>query len=78
VFGVPDTVLGENVAAVVALRKGSSLTRDNAGSIMNAYLEDKLAHYKRPRYYTIVNSIPRNHMGKVNKKTIIKDLNLSY
>lgn len=30
------------------------------------YLQDKLAAYKQPREYLVVDAIPRNHMGKVS------------
>ena len=33
--------------------------------ILRSFLEDRLAQYKQPREYLIVDAIPRNHMGKV-------------
>ena len=40
------------------------------------FLADKLALYKQPREIVLVDVIPRNHLGKVNKKSLAKDLNL--
>ncbi len=31
---------------------------------------DKLAYYKVPREFVVVDGIPRNSMGKVNKKQL--------
>lgn len=43
---------------------------------MDLFLTTRLAKYKSPRVYHLVASIPRNHLGKVNKKTLLKDLNI--
>jgi acyl-CoA synthetase (AMP-forming)/AMP-acid ligase II len=32
---------------------------------LRAFLHDKLAQYKQPREYVLVDAIPRNHLGKV-------------
>jgi acyl-CoA synthetase (AMP-forming)/AMP-acid ligase II len=34
--------------------------------VLRAFLHDKLAQYKQPREYVIVEAIPRNHLGKVS------------
>ena len=36
---------------------------------------EKLAPYKLPKQLVTVEEIPRNAMGKVNKKSLIKTLN---
>ena len=36
-----------------------------------------LAHYKIPRRFVIVDKIPRNALGKVNKKTLLKDISVN-
>jgi len=41
---------------------------------MRRALKDKLANYKIPQELKVVESIPRNAMGKINKKTLIKDV----
>lgn len=33
---------------------------------LRGYLQDKLAAYKQPREYVVVDAIPRNHLGKVS------------
>jgi len=46
----------------------------NVQDVLNLYLKDKLARYKQPRKYLIVDEIPRNHMGKVNKKSLLSEI----
>ncbi len=74
VLGVPDDMLGERVIAILMLRDKKKWADPPAD--LRDYLFDKLAKYKQPKEVKIVDTIPRNHMGKVNKKTILKDLSL--
>ena len=75
--------IGESVIAIIVLRNINSdsyeLTSNNNNNtkVLKQFLNDKLAHYKHPRHTVVVFEIPRNHMGKVNKKTLLKDLNIS-
>jgi long-chain acyl-CoA synthetase len=66
VAGVPHPVLGEDVAAWVVLRPGS--TADPAG--VRGYLLDRLADYKVPRQLHLVDALPRNEAGKVLKREL--------
>jgi long-chain acyl-CoA synthetase len=66
VAGVPHPVLGEDVAAWVVLRPGS--TADPAG--VRGYLLDRLADYKVPRQLHLVEALPRNEAGKVIKREL--------
>jgi malonyl-CoA/methylmalonyl-CoA synthetase len=70
VIGLPDDTLGEKVVAVIALRAGaeggSLLEHPALREALTKYLQDKLARYKQPRDYFVVEAIPRNHMGKVS------------
>jgi acyl-CoA synthetase (AMP-forming)/AMP-acid ligase II len=65
VFGVPDPVLGQRVAAVVQL----SSTAD--GSVLGDILRDtgeQLADYKVPERLLAVDRVPRNALGKVDRR----------
>lgn len=64
VIGVPDDVYGECVAAVVALKNPQQ--SDGEQQIID-FCKDRLAKYKVPRQVWLVDYIPRNAMGKVNK-----------
>lgn len=63
VIGVPDRRLGEVGMAFVVLRQGSAAT--DAGII--AWARDQMANYKVPRVVQIVDELPRNATGKVQK-----------
>jgi fatty-acyl-CoA synthase len=63
VIGAPDERWGERVVAVVALKAGTSLTLEE----LQAFGEQQLGRYKLPRELRIVEALPRNSTGKVQK-----------
>jgi malonyl-CoA/methylmalonyl-CoA synthetase len=66
VIGLADSDFGEAVTAVVVLKKGASLT----SSEIIADLKSNLASYKCPKRAIIVDELPRNTMGKVQKNVL--------
>jgi acyl-CoA synthetase (AMP-forming)/AMP-acid ligase II len=66
VIGVPDARLGEVGRAFVVARTGA--TPSEAELI--AWCKDRLAGYKVPRTVVLVDSLPRNATGKVDKKLL--------
>ncbi|HXC40192.1 MAG TPA: malonyl-CoA synthase [Burkholderiales bacterium] len=66
VIGVPDADFGEAVVAVIVPKKGSTL--DSAGII--AKMKASLANYKVPKRVHVVEELPRNTMGKVQKNKL--------
>ncbi|MEU9734785.1 long-chain fatty acid--CoA ligase [Streptomyces sp. NPDC048002] len=66
VVGVPDSRWGETVAAVITVSPGSDITLDAVRDHGAAHL----ARYKLPRRLTIVQSMPRNGSGKLDKRAI--------
>src|ERR1700710_41125 len=68
VIGVPHADFGEGVTAVVVCDKGASV---NEASVLTA-LEGRLAKFKMPKRVIVVNELPRNAMGKV-QKNILRD-----
>ena len=66
VVGIPDLTYGQVVGAVVSLKNGSTLED------LKLYCSENLAKYKTPRKFHVVESIPRNAMGKINKKELVK------
>jgi malonyl-CoA/methylmalonyl-CoA synthetase len=44
-------------------------------TILKEFLKDKLAKYKIPSLLKIVQELPKNAMGKVNKKELTKLFN---
>ena len=69
VVGVPDPVYGEVCGAVVAAAAGAEAPTLDA---LRAWAKDRLAPYKLPTLMRVVDSIPRNAMGKMNKKELVK------
>lgn len=66
VLGLPDEALGERIAAVAALKDGASLTLEE----LRTWAADSMAPYQLPQVLELVPAIPRNAMGKVNKKEL--------
>lgn len=67
VFGVPHPDFGEAVTAAVVRRTEAAGLRED--EIIHA-LRQRLAGYKLPKRVLFVNDLPRNSMGKVEKKQL--------
>ncbi len=63
VVGVPDERMGEVGYAFVIPRLNASITADE----LKAWSREKMANYKVPRYFEIVDAVPLNASGKVLK-----------
>ncbi len=63
VYGVPDERFGEQVAAAVMARPGAALDVAELAE----YVSSRLARHKVPRYWRIVDELPMNASGKVQK-----------
>ena len=67
VVGVPHQVLGEEVAAVVELRRGQTATPDE----LRAHVAERLAAFKVPEVIVFRDEpLPRNPAGKVLKRQL--------
>jgi long-chain acyl-CoA synthetase len=66
VIGVPHDELGEEVAAVVALKSGSSVAPEQ----LRAYVKERVAAYKYPRHVWYVDELPKGSTGKILKRAI--------
>ncbi|HWH27750.1 MAG TPA: fatty acid--CoA ligase, partial [Mycobacteriales bacterium] len=66
VFGVPDDRLGEVGRALVVPRAGATL---DPGELI-AFCKERLAGFKVPRSVAVVDSLPRNATGKIDKKLL--------
>lgn len=70
VVGVPHEVLGEDIAAAVSLRPGTSATPDE----IIAFCRTLVADNKVPRTLVIMDALPLNPNGKIVKKDLAEPL----
>ncbi|KAH6585790.1 hypothetical protein BASA61_006717 [Batrachochytrium salamandrivorans] len=67
VVGIPDVDWGERIGAVVVLKnKSITMTIDE----LRSWLAPRLAPYKLPTRLVVLEEIPKNAMGKINKKEL--------
>jgi long-chain acyl-CoA synthetase len=66
VLGVPDADLGEEVAAAIVLKPGSTASSEE----IRQYVKDRLAPYKYPRTIKFMNELPKTAAGKIFKRGI--------
>jgi malonyl-CoA/methylmalonyl-CoA synthetase len=66
VVGVPHPDFGEAVVAVVVRRPGATID----GEALIAALKNRIAHFKVPKCVFVADELPRNAMGKVQKKLL--------
>jgi long-chain acyl-CoA synthetase len=66
VIGIPHAELGEEVAAVVATRPGSSVSIEE----IRDFIKEQVAAYKYPRHVWFVSELPKTATGKILKRAI--------
>ncbi len=64
VIGVPDDDLGERIVAFVVLRSAVD------PAAIEAHVANRLSPHKRPRDVRVVDALPRNAMGKIQKSAL--------
>jgi acyl-CoA synthetase (AMP-forming)/AMP-acid ligase II len=68
VVGLPDERLGELPVAVVRLRAGSTLE----SAQLEVFAKHRLADYKVPKRYVVVDELPRTGTNKVQKQALVE------
>ncbi|MFV0524303.1 MAG: AMP-binding enzyme [Acidimicrobiales bacterium] len=68
VVGLDDPTWGERVTAVVVAVPGATVDPEE----VIGFCRDRLAHYKCPRRVDVVDELPRNPMGKVQKFRLVE------
>jgi long-chain acyl-CoA synthetase len=66
VVGAPDTEWGEGVVAFVVPRVGAEVTP----AALDAHCLARMARFKRPKRYLLVDELPKNNYGKVLKTAL--------
>jgi malonyl-CoA/methylmalonyl-CoA synthetase len=67
VTGEPDDDLGERVVAWIVLREGAVASAEQ----LTDHVASMLSPHKRPRRVHFLEALPRNEMGKVQKKRLV-------
>jgi long-chain acyl-CoA synthetase len=68
VVGLPDTEMGEDIAAMVVLKAG----RKTEPAELWRFVGERLAAWKRPRRWRIVDDLPRTELGKVMRDEVVR------
>lgn len=73
VVGIPDEEWGDAVAAIIVLKSHLSENQKKEFTLahLKTQLKKTLAGWKIPKHLLVVDAIPRNQMGKVNKKSLV-------
>jgi acyl-CoA synthetase (AMP-forming)/AMP-acid ligase II len=66
VFGIPDDEWGERVHAIVQAKPDETIEIEE----LTAFVEPRLAAYKRPRAYELRTELPRTDSGKLLKRVL--------
>lgn len=74
VFGVPHPDFGEGVTAAIVPRTAGAIDT----SAVLASLQDRVAKYKQPKHVVVLEQLPRNVMGKVQKNVLREQFNDLY
>lgn len=66
VIGVPDNKWGEVGCAIIVPKIGCDVTLE----MVQSHLTDRLARYKIPKSLKLFETLPRNALGKIDKKAL--------
>jgi acyl-CoA synthetase (AMP-forming)/AMP-acid ligase II len=69
-FGVPHPAWGEEVAAAIVLKENHPASEAE----LTAFCKERLADFKRPKKFYIVDTIPRTATGKIARGAVAKAL----
>ncbi len=67
-FGIPDPIYGENLACFVTLALNANITNED----IVAHCRTKLTEIKCPKEIMIINKIPKNDRGKIDRITALE------
>ncbi len=76
VVGAPDRVWGQRIVAAVVLRPehGPAPSSESLLEELSTFCSKSLADYKRPREIRVVEDLPKNALGKIQKHRILEAL----
>ena len=68
VIGVPDQVWGETIKACVVVKDGKHATEDE----IVTFCKERLSGYKKPRSVDFLDDLPKNAMGKILRRELLR------
>jgi acyl-CoA synthetase (AMP-forming)/AMP-acid ligase II len=71
VVGLPDPTWGERVAAAVVLRPNATVAGPTLAAELQSWCRARLADFKTPRELQFLAELPRNAMGKIQKRALL-------
>lgn len=72
-IGIPDEVFGQKVVALVKCRNTTSDQHLETIAALNKWCQSKFASYSVPSVIKIIEVLPKNQMGKVNKADLVEN-----
>jgi long-chain acyl-CoA synthetase len=69
VLGVPDERLGQRIGMLVQFKPGHTPDLEALAS----HCAERLARYKVPEFVAVVETLPRNSMGKIDRRKLAQD-----
>jgi long-chain acyl-CoA synthetase len=73
VIGIPDKIKGELACAFIVLHEGKKVEEED----LRFFCQERLANYKVPRMFRFVDSLPKTGTGKISKKMLREQQNLT-
>ncbi|HUG29484.1 MAG TPA: AMP-binding protein [Candidatus Limnocylindria bacterium] len=70
VIGLPDDEWGQRVHAIVEPRAN---TIELGRAELHEFLRDRIAAYKRPKSYELVERLPRDESGKIRRRQLVEE-----
>ncbi|MFF0904241.1 UNVERIFIED_CONTAM: long-chain fatty acid--CoA ligase [Kocuria sp. CPCC 205316] len=70
VVGIPDDVQGQEVAAFVVLTAEATPDGERLVPELRSWVRERVASYKRPRLYRVVDALPKGPTGKILKREV--------
>jgi fatty-acyl-CoA synthase len=74
VVGIPDKKYGEQLLAVVIVKPGETVSKDE----LVEYCNGKIARHKIPKYWEFTREVPMTASGKVQKYKIVEQFSEKY
>ena len=73
VVGVPDAEMGEELAAALVLHpRSTEVPVEEVVAELEGHMKQRLASWKRPRLWRVIDEVPRTPLGKVRRDQVVR------